>query len=96
MDKDELNEEYINETQNQLRKINLDIDEVETIFNEITTAIANRKVSQSYLVIKYLAKYIENFVEYPEEDIRWFDFVANRCLILKKKDEKTNSFEGIN
>ena len=95
MDKDELNEEYINETQNQLRKINLDIDEVETIFNEITTAIANRKVSQSYLVIKYLAKYIENFVEYPEEDIRWFDFVADRCLKLRKEAEVTMQSDGI-
>lgn len=80
MDKDELNKEYIDEIQNQLRKINLDIDEVESIFNEITASIANRKVSHSYLTIKYLTKYIEDFTHFNAEEIEWYDSMAERCL----------------
>lgn len=82
--KKENNHNFINQTQEELKKVDLDLYEVENIFNEIAEAIADRKINQSYLALKYLTEYIEDFVKFKEKDIEWYERVAKSCLIIKK------------
>lgn len=95
-ERQETEQEYIDNTQLLLNEIDINLDRTDEIFDMIRKAIGECSLYESYLTLTYICKYIENFLEMDEKDKQWFDFVANRCLVLKKKDEITNSFEGIN
>ena len=92
----ETEQEFYDNTQLLLSKINLDVDKTEVIFNKIAKALGKYKLYEAYLPLMYMCKHIEDFLEMNEEDKAWFAFTADRCLKLRKDRESENSCEGIN
>ena len=91
----ETNEEFIKNTQHLLSKVGLDIVKTNDMFNKIIKMLDSHQANESYLVLTTICKYISDSMNYKEEEIDWFDYVAARCMVIEKNLNTMNKMEGI-
>lgn len=92
----ETNEEFIENTQYLLSKVGLDIVKTNDMFNKIIKTLDSYQANESYLILTTICKYISDSMNYEDEEIDWFDYVASRCMVIEKSLNNMNKTEGIN
>lgn len=80
---EETQEEYLENTKLLLSKVNLDVDSTMKGVDDFIDIIKNQSIDKCYLISTLLNKYISYVGKYNKKDIGWFDYVANRCLVIK-------------
>ena len=91
----ETNEEFIINTQHLLSRVGLDIATASKMFNEVIKTLDSYQANESYLVLTTICKYISDSMDYKDEEINWFDYVAARCMVIEKSLNNTNKMEEI-
>ena len=91
----ETKQEYYDNTQKLLKKVDLNIDEVERIFYRLLETVGDEPIYNIYLVLCLLNKLIEDNLEMEDDIKSWFIFTADRCLRIIKEEEFHQTIGGI-
>ena len=91
----ETKQEYYDNTQKLLEKVDLNIDEVERLFNKLVETAGDEPIYNIYLVLCLLNKLIEDNLEMEDDIKSWFVFTADRCFEIIKEEELHHTIGGI-
>jgi len=82
----ETEQEFYNNNEKLLNIIGSNYENHDQVLNRIIDSIKDVESYDAYMALMTMCKFICAYTEFSPEDIRWFDYVANR-LAAEKLDE---------